>query len=229
MRTKALILIAVLTAASVATSMAQVYSVNAVGYVNLTIQPKLNLIANPLIAATNTLNALFPPASMPSGLSFYKFNTGTYGVSSIDEFTGEWTDNGNNQPNGDTETLVFGDGCFLNNPLTTPFTLTFVGEVAQGNPVSNPVPPALSIKSSKVPQAGLITTDLGYQPGLGDSLFKFNPGPSQNYSSYTFDEFGGGWINNGSNMPEEPTLGIGEAAFFQRVSGTTWTRNFTVN
>jgi len=224
MRTKALILSAVLTAAGVATSMAQVYSVNAVGYVNLTIPHNFSMIANPLIAQTNTLNALFPPTPALAVLSFYKFN-GVYAVSTIDEFNVNWVDGGGN-PNGDIETLVFGDGAFLNNP-GAPFTVTFVGEVSQGTPVSNPVPAGYSIKSSKIPQAGLVTTDLGYQPGLGDSILKFNTA-GQNYSSFTFDEFDMVW-KNGSGGIEEPSLGIAESAFFQRLSATTWNRNFTVN
>ena len=47
MRTKALLLTAALGLASVATSMAQaVYSVNVVGYINLTMKPGFNLVAN---------------------------------------------------------------------------------------------------------------------------------------------------------------------------------------
>jgi hypothetical protein len=223
MRTKALVLTAALTAAGIATSMAQVYSVNAVGYVNLNVPHNFSMVANPFVVQTNTLNALFPPAQMPPGLTFYKFNGGGYVSSVVDEFDVIWVSNG--LPNGDTETLVFGDGAFLFNPGAQ-FTLTLVGEVAQGTPVSNPVPAGYSIKSSKVPQAGLVTTDLGYTPEAGAVILKFDTA-AQGYKTYTFDEFDLVWVRQG--QPEEPTLGIAESAFFQRQNPGTWNRNFTVN
>jgi hypothetical protein len=224
MRTKALVLTAALTAAGIATSMAQVYSVNAVGYVNQTIPHNFSMVANPFVTPTNTLNALFPPAQMPPGLTFYKFSAGSYVLSVVDEFDVIWVSNA--VPNGDTETLVFGDGAFLFNPGSA-FTLTWVGEVAQGTPVSNPVPAGYSIKSSKVPQAGLVTTDLGYQPDPGAVILKFNIG-TQGYNTFTFDEFELKWFN-GQAVQEEPSLGIAESAFFQRQAAGTWNRSFTVN
>ena len=47
MRTKTLLLTAALSAAGIASSMAQVYSVNAVGYVNTPLVTGFNLISNP--------------------------------------------------------------------------------------------------------------------------------------------------------------------------------------
>jgi len=222
MRTKALILAAALGAAGVATSMAQVYSVNYVGYVNQTIPHSFSMIANPFVTPSNTLNALFPPASMPPGLSFYKFTGGGFQISSIDEFDVIWVRNG--LPVGDTETLEFGGGAFLYNPGST-FTNTWVGEGAQGL-VSNPAPTGFSIKSSKIPQQGLVTTDLGFTPTAGDTIQKFNSG-SQSFQSYNFDEFDLIWVRDG--VPSEPSLGIAESAFFNLVAPNNWNRNFTVN
>ena len=48
MRTKTLLLTAALSAAGIATSMAQVYSANAVGYVNKLIPTGFSMIANPV-------------------------------------------------------------------------------------------------------------------------------------------------------------------------------------
>jgi len=130
-------------------------------------------------------------------------------------------------PNGDTETIVFGDGVFLLNPAPNqPFTLTWVGEVAQGTPVTNPLVAGYQMKSSKIPQAGKITTDLGYPPLALDTLFKFNT-VNQNYDVYTFDDLGNEWVRN--LLPDEPSLGIAEAAFLLRSGGGSWDRNFAVN
>jgi hypothetical protein len=223
MRTKALVLTAALTAAGIATSMAQVYSVNAVGYVNQTIPHGYSMVANPFVNATNTLNALLPPASVPPLLTLFKFGAGGYVVSVVDDIDVVWLSNG--IPNGDTETIVFGDGVFLLNPAGQ-FTQTWVGEVAQGTPVSNPLSAGYAIKSSKIPQAGLLQTDLGYPPLPLDTIFKFNTG-FQNYDVYVFDDIDLVWLKNG--VPEEPSLAIAESAFFLRSAGGTWNRNFTVN
>ena len=73
MRTKTLLLTAVLSAAGLASSLAQgaVYSVNAVGYVNLTVPAGLSLIANPLDATDNTIANVL---KVPAGTQIYKFN-----------------------------------------------------------------------------------------------------------------------------------------------------------
>jgi hypothetical protein len=223
MRTKTLFLTAALSAAGIATSLAQVYSVNAVGYVNQTIPNNFSMVANPFVTPSNTLNALFPPASMPPGLGFYKFVGGGFSISILDEFDVAWLNNNVNV--GDTETLGFGDGAFLYNPGSA-FTLTWVGEVAQGTPVSNPAPSGFSIKSSKIPQAGLLTTDLAFTPTAGDTVHKFNSA-TQGFEIYIFDEFDLQWVRN--NVPSEPSLAIAESAFFNLVAPNSWNRNFTVN
>jgi len=204
--------------------MAQVYSVNAVGYVNQTIPHGYSMIANPLVAPTNTLNALLPPASMPPLATFFKFTPSGYSVSIVDDIDIIWVKNG--IPDGDTETIDFGDGVFILNPAGS-FTVTWVGEVSQGTPITNPLPSGYSIKSSKVPQAGLLTTDLGYPPSPLDLVLKFNA-VTQSYLSYTFDDIDLIWVN-GMGMPEEPSLGIAEAAFFLTGAPKSWNRNFTVN
>src|SRR5438046_2589052 len=76
MRTKTLVLTAVLSVAGAAASFAQaVYSVNAVGYVNKVIPPGYSMIANPLnntAANGNTVAVLFP--SVPNGTSIFQFD-----------------------------------------------------------------------------------------------------------------------------------------------------------
>src|SRR6266480_2545573 len=127
MRTKTLILTAVLSAAGVASSLAQgtVYSVNAVGYVNLTIPTGFSMIANPLnntAANGNTVSNLFP--SVPIGTTIYKFDNvaGTYSINQF-SFAG-W-----GSPN---DTMLPGDGAFIRNPTASPISVTLVGEVMQG-------------------------------------------------------------------------------------------------
>src|SRR5712692_11386223 len=77
MRTKTLVLTAVISAAALATSMAQIFSVNAVGYVTLTIPPNnLALIANPLNQPNNDLNIILPlkDDGTQDGVTIYRFD-----------------------------------------------------------------------------------------------------------------------------------------------------------
>src|SRR5688500_15579957 len=84
MRTKTLLLTAALSAAGIATSMAQapVYSVNAVGYVNTPLVPGYNLISNPLDNKTgNDIQNLFKNGIQggvfPLGSTIYYYVPGT--------------------------------------------------------------------------------------------------------------------------------------------------------
>jgi hypothetical protein len=216
MRTKTLLLTAALSVAGIASSMAQVYSVNAVGYVNKTIHPGFNLVANPLIQSNNTLGVLLP--APPNLTEVFLFTPGSgFSQYTFDTDLGGWDPNAN-------ATIDFGGGAFINNRSGAAFTLTSVGEVGQGT-LANPVPAGFSIRSSKVPQAGAISAVLGFPAAQLDSVYKYiNTGaPGAGYSQFTFDNDLGGWD------PSEPSVDVGEAVFISSVAGHPWTRTFTVN
>src|SRR5258707_884633 len=141
MRTKPLLLVAAVAAASAVSASAQVFSVNAVGYVNK-IVPKngFALIANPLDAGTtnNTIAKLF--AGVPDGTKVYKYIPGTgYKIAQFDDLSGEFS-----PPDVAALTVVPGEGVFVQNPLSTDMTITFVGEVMQGS-LSTPLVAGLQI------------------------------------------------------------------------------------
>src|ERR1700689_2846186 len=88
MRTKTLLLSALLGSLGSVSLMAQstnVYSLNAVGYINVTIPTGFSIISCPLVAAPdNTLNTLLNPSNgVFKGVKFYPWNTsaGSYGTS----------------------------------------------------------------------------------------------------------------------------------------------------
>jgi hypothetical protein len=203
MRTKTLLLTAALSVATVATSMADVFSVNIVGYVNKTITPGYSIIQNPLTAATNTIPALFP--NVPNGTSIFKYSQGS-GFIANNFFFG-WTD--------PTMTLLPGEGIFINNTSGASFTNTFVGEVAIGA-TSNAIPQGFSLRGSKVPQSAQLDTVLGFPVVNGDSVFGFDAA-TQQYVAYNYFF---GW-----NTPPVPA--VGEAYFVNKVAATSWDRTFT--
>jgi hypothetical protein len=204
MRTKTLLLSAVLGVAIVATSLAQVYSVNVVGYVNKDIPAGLSMIANPLKSTSDTLGALIPAPPLFS--NFYKWNGAGFDIATF-------TLAGWDLP---ALTLNPGEGAFLNTDSA--FTITFVGEVMEGNLV-NPIPALLSIRASMVPQAGTIEA-LGLTTlGLFDNLYKWDASTT-NWVIYTLAP--AGWD------PSVPSVAIAEPVFIYANAACSWDRNFTV-
>jgi hypothetical protein len=227
MRTKTVLLTAAICAAGAATSMAQVFSVNAVGYVNKTI-PKggFAMVSNPLKAATNTVNALFTP--VPPGFQVFVYTPGKgFDVGTYDDLEGAFL-----PATVGTKEILPGAGVFVKNPTTSDVTITFVGEVPQGA-LSTPLVAGLQIVSSQVPQAGDAktlglpsTTEQGLTPG--DQIYQYiinDPVAANNQKYYvsTFDDLENGWV------PALKSLDVGEAFFLKLAKANTWTRNFSVN
>lgn len=212
MRTKALVLAAVLAAGSAVTGLAQtVYSINAVGYVNLTIPNGFSMIANPLNTTNNTLGSLFG-ANVPDFTTIYKWNgvafqSATFLFGACD------------QPNF---TLAPGEGCFIN--ATAAFTNTFVGEVIQSpdavTAITNALPAGFSIVSSKVPQEATLSA-LGLNSAMSDfdTVYRYS-NVSGAYTSSTF--LFGAWDN-------DATVAVGEAFWVNASVAKPWTRIFQVN
>jgi hypothetical protein len=224
MRTKALLLAAAFAAAGVATSMAQVYSVNAVGYVNVNIDPGFNMVSNPLNAADNSIQALFKnfQGPIPGGLKVYNFDGTTGQFDTI-----QWNDLDNVYDPADkaAKTVTPGNGVFVFNQTTTQLKLTFVGEVPQGT-LSNPLPKGFSIKASQVPQDAKPDA-IGLSGQGGDKIFRFNKVTKQ-YDTYSYNDLDNIWESTAG--PGLPTIPVGEAFFlFRSQSAGTWNRTFSVN
>jgi len=211
MKTKALFTAGLLMAAGAVSSFAQtVYSVNAVGFVNVTFAPGFSLACNPLDSGTNTFASLF--ASVPNGTQVFKFDPIAGGFVGGTFTRGSWGANG-------SITLNPGEGFFFKNPGATAVTNTFVGNVMQGT-LTTPLVSGFTLVGSQVPQQGLVATDLGLPVANGDSVYKFDS-VAQNY---TLNQ-----IVRGTWSPNEPTIAVGEGFFVKKAAATSWTRTFSVN
>ena len=214
MRTKTLLLTAALVAVGAASSMAQVYSQNAVGYVNTTIFPGFNLIANPLVQANTQLGTLLP--AVPDSTSFYGFTPG------VGFIIRQFVDGIGWDPDGNPD-IAAGKGFFLQNAGTSSFTVTFVGDVAQGV-LSIPVVNGFNLLGSRVPQSGLISSVLGFPGQDSDSAYIYNnDGVTAGYVIRQFVD-GIGWD------PDEPALGVGKGIWINSSGAhASWVRTFSVN
>jgi len=200
-----------MAAAAVQSSAQTVYSVNAVGFVNVTFPPGFSIASNPLEGATNTIVALFP--SVPNGTSVFKFDNASGSYTGANFLFGSWGAGG-------SITLVPGEGFFFKNPTGTPLTNTFVGNVKQGT-LATPLSAGFNLVSSQVPQSGLVSTDLGVPIGNAESVFKFDA-TTQSYTGGSF--LFGSWGTGG-----EPSIGVGEGFFVKKNASASWTRVFSVN
>jgi len=230
MRTKTLLLTAAVFAAGIGVSMAQVYSVNAVGYVNVTVGPGYNLIANPLNGSNNVIGTVIPIA--PDNSSVFVWNKGLQQFNQADTYfnfpppDNGWYDAGSNPS---TTVLEPGSAFYFVNPSGSS-TLTFVGEVPQGN-LTNTIVANYGFYSSIVPQSASLTS-MGFPASDNMSVFFFNQAAQQYNQAITYFDFpppDNGWYDSGSNKVE-PTPGVAEGfLLFNPGATANWVRNFSVN
>jgi hypothetical protein len=211
MRTKALLLTAAVLTAGVASSVAQsVYSVNAVGYVNLNLPANYSLISNPLNGTNNNLNTVLP--SVPPGSQILTWNAASQGFNDASVyFPGVgWSVDSVLNP---------GQGAFLFLPSAA--TITFVGEVPQGN-LTNTLPANFGLVSHMVPQAiGLEAASLPASPG--DQVLFWDRAAQTFENAYVYFP-GAGWT------PGDPVPDVGEGFFyFNSGAARSWGRTFSVN
>jgi len=213
MRTKTLILSALLgLAASPLLAQSNVYSVNAVGYVQVQFPAnQFVAVANPLNTTNNTIGGLFK--TLPDFTAFYKFNGASYDIATY--AFGGW--------DNPQYTLNPGEGGFIK--ASANYTNTFVGEVLQGS-LTNNFNSGFSMRSSMVPQTG--TADaLGLTAAMQDfdAIYQYNSA-SSSYDIYTY-AFGSWSGPNNGTVP--PTIPVASSFFLQSSGPRTWVRNFSVN
>lgn len=229
MRTKTLLLTAAISAVGVATSMAQaVYSVNAVGYVNVTVNKNPGgsttplMVANPLNTGGNTVAEVLP--SVPDFTTFFHFNntSGQFdNATTFASFLGGWDNPAQAFPPGDAGFLIFD-----NSSIGASVTLTYVGEVPEGTPLSTAVAGLgrASYLASKAPIPGHLETDLGFPPADFDTVYRWDKANWTYHNASTYASFLGGW-----DIP--PVLGVADGFVLLTDSATparTWTKNFDV-
>jgi hypothetical protein len=225
-----MILSGVIAALASASLMAQVYSLNAVGYINVTIPTGFSIMTDQLYATNQTTPQYISPlldAQLGSGsydgVQIYKFNnvSQSYTTFSVDSLSSPPYDGGN----AAATTLNPGEAVFVYNPFP-PFTLTFVGQVPQGN-LTNTLLPGFNLVGSVVPQAGALDTALGLTEIDGDQVYTFDP--VKGYTTYSGDSLSSPpW--DGGPGGAAPTVIVGQGFFYRAASGRQlWVRSFSVN
>ncbi len=226
--------------------MAQVYSVNAVGYVNLTpaVGPGYTMIGNPLIGTNNHLNTIMPLPDTADGTSIYRFNAAAQNYyETIIFYAGYgWF---TTDPDANAMVIAPGEGFFIQPPAGVTLNLTFVGEVPQavgGTPLSIPVAGTgrYALLASQVPQALPLgkaadaeNVSLRFPAADGDSIYMFDAAAQAYKETYIYYD-GYGWYSTNPDDPgvNGPVIPVATGFFSQKGSANPqvpWTRNFTVN
>jgi len=254
MRTKALILTAAVVAAGVASSMAQsnVYSLNVVGYVNVTVPPGFSMLANPLDDGNgNYLTNIIDNSThnvLPNASKIYIWNLGNANYDSGPTYrvTGNGWRTGSAYP---TNQIPPGTGFFLFNsdPVTggpgTNASITFVGSVVQSNsPLATvSLPAGLSLIGNVAavaqgPGSAAVGIDMALPVAAGDKLYLWNnPGGgvdgSYTLDNWTFRNSGSAintWVNGSTRTQDGPVIPVGQGFWVSKQAGSVWASPFVV-
>ena len=233
MRTKALLGLAVLTASAV-TCVAQVYSLNIVGYVNKQVNPnKFYLLGNPLDKSNsggNSVTNVIPtlPATF-DGSTLFTFDNGTINIgATYVSVLGGWS-----VDVPAAAELPPGRGFYLLTGADVPAnsTITFVGEVVgtsnTGRTNTLPGGNKFSLVASPFPAAQSLKA-MGLTGQDGDTVYRFNDA-NGTFVPTTYVQVLNAWSDDVGSPPEGPTLNVGEGIFYYNTqSDFVWKQYFTV-
>lgn len=219
MKLKSTVLLS-LSALTLCVSRAQIFSSNAVGYVNVTLTPGYNMIANPLIAPDNSIGALFQnvQGGVPDGLTVYKLVNGNFIVASYFEVTGTFE-----PADAAAEITLPGDGVWVFLPSDSNRVLTFVGQIQQGDDVCTDIPHGFSIKSSAIAMTATLE-QMKFPAFEGDLVYVWIS------SLRNFNVFQPIPLSNPPSYPPMSPIPAGHSFFvYHAGADTTWCRTFFVN
>jgi len=227
MRTKTVLLSALLGAlGSVSVHAQNVYSLNAVGYINVTIYPGFNMVSCPLLGTPdNTLNTLLSNTNgqykKQQVWTFLPTNSQPY-FEEIGSATG-WNQGGNT-------TINPGQAVWFNNVSNSVLNITFVGTVPTG-PITNVLyANSFNLVGSAVPASGDIVTNSIMQfvtAAKKDQAWVYNAANSQPYTESIAGPGGTSWPTGGD--PVFPYVGGGMFYLNNQATNNYWVENYSVN
>jgi hypothetical protein len=240
MRTKTLLLSTLLGALGSVAVNAQtnVYSLNAVGYVNVTAFPGYNMISCPLIASPdNTVGTLFNNASgqyTGDSVFFYNPATGQLGSDQAQAIGGRGTTNANGWANNGTNLLAPGVACWFQNAGSSNVTLTFVGTVPSGS-LTNTLVPGYNMVGSILPTSGDVASNslmnlTNYN--INDEVFLYS-NPSNSFTIFQSGagrNFGFGFNGNWTAGGDPIIPNVGQGFWYQNTgAAVNWVENYSVS
>jgi len=213
-------LLGTLGSISVMAQSTNVYSLNAVGYINVSLEPGFNIVSCPLIASPdNTINTLLPDTNgLYRHFQFWDWNPSTAAYTEDIGLGAGWA-------SGGTETLNPGQASWLYNPSNYVVTVTFVGTVPPGTNSVTLLPDTFNLVSSILPTSGDIVTNslMNFTNAVHlDQAWIWDPVGQ----AYTEDiKLPAGW----SADPIQTNVGGGFWYYNHQATNNYWTESFSVN
>jgi hypothetical protein len=238
MRTKVLAAAAILAAGFASVQAQNVYSLNVVGYVNVTLKPGYNLITPQLVDTANPtapISVILTNApTLADGSTFFGWNAGLQTFTEPANWVGTPPD-GPAWYNADytafsSDTAPRGKSYFIFNAGGSDANLTLVGEVPQGANAGT-IASSYNFLGDYVPTSQEIKTN-GFPIVDGSTLFTWNPttqGYTEPLNGIGTPPDGPDWYNADFTavVPFAPAVGQG-FIYFNPAASAPWNRNFTV-
>lgn len=227
MKAKALVIATAFALITTSNSIAQVYSVNAVGYVRQSVPANgLNIVSVPLNGTDNNVNTTMALPNGYDGTTMYRFEAATQNYR--DPLT--WIEGfGWFSASDPTPTVNPGEGIWIQNLASSPLDIIFVGEVPVGR-FSTPLPGGgqLKLLASTVPKdlklSDLCVTD-------GDTVYLWDAEHQRYKDPVTYID-GYGWFSANPDDPGPNGYSVPPATGFwiQKFGPScTWDQTFSVN
>jgi hypothetical protein len=246
MRTRTMILSALLGGLGSVSVMAQtnVYSLNAVGYINVTVQPGFNIITCPLIETPdNTVGTVLnnSTGALTGSSVYFWFPTATPPAYSEDNARTVGTLKGQTtNPDGwsfdGTNVAAPGTGFWFDSAASSNITLTFVGTVPTG-PITNTLVPGFNLVGSVVPMSGDIVTNpisalTNYT--IGDVVYTYNSSNTPVYAEYTSvpanSKAGGhGYLGEWTSFGDPVVPNVGQGFWYDASATVNWVEDYSVS
>jgi hypothetical protein len=236
MRTKTLALSALLGMLGTAALVAQtnVYSLNAVGYVNVTFPAgTYTILTCPLICSPdNTLNSVLPDTNAQYKKALvYQYSGGAYTVTENGVGTG--ADPSGWGGGGADVTLNPGQAVFFYNPTAADMQATFVGQVPQGS-LTNALIPGYNLVGSIVPTSGDLPTNSITQLTnytKHDFVYTYDPVAGYSGQDSVVAPGNGSGYNNQWTGGDPVTTNVTQGFWYFNNSAATnnWVETFSVN
>jgi len=200
-----------------------VYSLNAVGYINVTCEPGFNIISCPLICSPdNTLNTVLANTNG----QYKKMQVWAFNPTNTPQYFEE-IGSASGWNNGGNTTINPGQAVWFNNVAATNVVITFVGTVPTG-PIATPLfANSFNLVGSAVPASGDMITNsiMNFKNQVKkDQVWTYNPLATPQYTETIASA--SSW-NNGD--PQEANVGGGFWYLNNQATNNYWNENYSVS
>lgn len=221
MRTKTLLIAAAALAVGVATSMAQTYSQNIVGYATVTCpNGQYVMLANPLTTGNDVLSNVVQGVSGATSVSLW--NGTTFVGYQYSTLTKHWK---NGTIVGDNLPLAPGTGFFLNIGGASPVAVTFVGAVNAtpgGGTATNVLGLGYAPVGAPLPYADCVTNraTVNLQVAGASTLNQWDPIAQGFRPLFQYSSLSKVWKQG--SVTTNPVVNVAEGFFLSPASTTNW-------